>query len=398
MKKKHHKKRPPVGLSLSPEEEGRLRSLLEDLPRADPAEIKDRIPGPRLALAILDRIPLKGTEMVDLVLALKHAFSQKDVQKAAKRALFRLKQRGIGVPGEDTDGPPGFLLKPLEQASPPSGFIGPLDGFGNRAAFIMIPQAPAGVDLGMGVVSDEKGFVEFIYGRFSKKRAREMKALFFEKVAHLMETPLSHVAAVLEASYGKNKSAGDPATGEYLRLRPWLMENAPPISRSPVYEVIPERTLDEETLTEPQVERLLAHDWMKTWIIDPQEIAPLAEEIIKAEESPILVSKEQKANRVQDLKQDHLNRIFPEEKRRLLKGRLEEMAYLLYKAGEEPLARIALGAALTLEHEESSFRVNLFLKRMLERSLSYYLKSTEGEGGGGGSEGSTDGSGRLILP
>jgi len=371
--------------------------LLEDLPRADPTEIKERIPRPRLALAFLEGLPLEGTEMVDLVLALKQAFSEKDVQKAARRTLFRLKQRGIPVPDEDTDGLPRFTPKPLAEASSPSAFIGPLDGFGSRAAFIMIPQVPAGVDLGMGVVSDEKGFIEFAYGRFSKKRAREMKELFFEQVVYLVETSPSHVATVLEASYVKNKSAGDRANGDYLRLRPWLLEKAPPLGKSPVYEVIPTETVDEEVPTESQVERLLAHDWMETWIIDPQEIGPLAEEIIKVEESPILVSKEQRANRVQDLKEDHLKRIFPEEKQRLLKGRLEEMAYLLNKVGEEPLARIALSAALTLEKEESSFRANPFLRRMVERSLAYYLKSTGEEGGQGGPSTASDGGGSLIL-
>ncbi|MBN1102359.1 MAG: hypothetical protein JXL84_02975 [Deltaproteobacteria bacterium] len=372
--------------------------MLEDLPHIEPAAIKGHLSSPRLAQAFLDRVPLRGTEMVNIVLALKQTFGEKDVQKAAKRALFRLKQHGVPVPDEDTNGHPGFLPRTPAEAPSPSAFIGPLDGFGNRAVFLLIPQVPTDVDLGMGVVSDQKGFVEFAYGRFSKKRAREMKELFFEQVLHMVETPLSHVATVLESSYGENKSADDRATGEYLRLRPWLMEKVHLLSRPPVYEVIPAETLDGEAPAESQVERLLDHDWMRTWIIDPQEIGPLAEEIVKVEESPILVSKEQRANRVQDLKEDHLHRIFSEERRRLLKGRLEETAYLLHKVGEEPLARIALDAALTLDREEYSFRVNPFLRQMVERSLAYYLDSTEKEGDRAGSPGAGNGDGRLILP
>jgi hypothetical protein len=103
------------------------------------------------------------------------------------------------------------------------------------------------------------------------------------------------------------------------------------------------------------------------------------EEVVKAEESPILVSPEQKASRIHDLKRLHLDRIYPQEKRMLLKGRLEEMAYLLHKHGEERHARTALASALSLGEQDSSFSANPFLLLTIDRSLAYYLRRDQKE-------------------
>jgi hypothetical protein len=395
MSKKQNKKRPSGSLPLSHEEETRLRSILEHSPPIDLSELKGQVQTPRLAQALLERLPLDRAGAADIVLALKAAFPETPVQKEAKRAIFRLRQRGATVPNEAGEEPPAFRMAGSEPAPKPSAFLGSLDGFGARAVFIMIPQALSGVSVGMGVISDEKGLLDFLCGRYGRKRVKELKEIFFAKVPHMVETSLSHAATVLEAAYARTGTGSDRATRDYLQLRPWLLENVTLLKRPVILDLIPQEELSGGAPTPMQMEGLLEHEWMKTWIIDPEMISPLVGEVVKAEESPILVSPEQKASRIQDLKRLHLERIYPPERRVLLKGRLEEMAYLFHKQGEEQHARTALAAALSLEEQDSSFRVNPFLRLMIDRSLAYYLKPTQKAGTPGPSPVTGGG---LILP
>jgi hypothetical protein len=380
MNRKQNKKKPTGRLSLSPEEEARLRSILEHSPPADPSELRAQVPNPRLAQALLERLPLDHAGAADLALALKAAFPEKPVQKEAKRAIFRLRQSGVTVPDEAKDETPAFRMVASEPTPKPSAHLGCLDGLGERAVFITIPQALSGVSVGMGVISDEKGLLDFLHGRYSKKRAKELREIFFDRVPHMVETSLSHAATVLEAAYARTGTGSDRAARDYLQLRPWLLENVTLLQRPAILDLIPPEDLSGLSPTDTQVEGLLDHEWMKTWIIDPERISPLVEEIVKAEESPILVSPEQKAARIHDLKRLHLERIYPHERRILLKGRLEEMAYLFHKQGETQHARTALAAALSLEEQDSSFRVNPFLQLMIDRSLAYYLKPEQENG------------------
>lgn len=380
MNKKHSKKRPAGALCFTPEEETRLRSILEDSPPIDLSDVRRRVHDPRLAQALLERLPLERVDAADLVLALKGAFPEKPVQKEAKRAIFRLRQRGVAVSDETGEDFPPLRTAGLERAPEPSAYLGPLDGLGARAVFLMIPQAVSGIGVGMGVTSDEKGLLDFVYGRYGKKRVKELKEVFFARVPHMVETSLAHAATVLEAAYGRTRSGNDRATRGYLQLRPWLLQNVSLLQRPAILDLIPPDGVSGGASTQIQMESLLDHEWMKMWIIDPEMISPLVEEVVKAEESPILVSPEQKAARIHDLKRAHLEKIYPQEKRELLKARLEEMAYLFHKAGEARHALAAVGIALSLEEKDSTFRVNPFLQLMIDRSLAYYLKPAQKEG------------------
>ncbi len=393
MGKKHPKKKTTEG-SLSPDEQALLHALLEDVSLLTPSSVVDRLKTPQAAISFLERVPPDEKAAPAIVLGIREAFPQKAVQKAARKTLFRFKQRGIALPEKGEGDSPSLGVRP-ERPSEPSAYLSPPDGLGNRAVLLSIPKHPAGVDIGMGVVSDLKGLVEFVFGHYSKKRAKEIREVFFQNVQDLLETTLPHAAAVLEAAYSKGKAGLNPSAGDYLELRPWLLANVSLPGRPPVYERIPPESIPDADLTDSQVDKLLGHKWMETWITDPNALKPLVEEIMKVQRSPIIVSPEQKTARILDLKEEFLSRIYTDEMRAVFKARLEESAYLFHEAGEEDYAILALRAARSLEHRDSEFRTNDFLRHMLDHSLSHFLGSVEGEEKRAAEEKSPSG---LILP
>jgi hypothetical protein len=241
----------------------------------------------------------------------------------------------------------------------------------------MFPQIPSGVDVGMGAVSDELGFIQFFVGRYSKKQMKEIKEIFFSSFDSAIETPISHAATLLEKAYGKSEEGLNESSRGYLQLRPWILENVSLLEHSAIRALIPLDSLSEGSLTSSQIEKLLAHELMKTWIIDPDKIKPLMEDIQKVQESRILVSDAQKTEQITEAKRKTTREIFSEDKRLLMKERLEEMAYFFLNLKEEEMARLSLTAAQSLDERDSSLLIDPFLEALVERSLAFHMQSAQ---------------------
>jgi hypothetical protein len=375
MKKSKKTEKTAVDSALTPEEQGLLDLLLTDLSRVDPSRLAEMGRSPEFAKALVERLPVTDLETPRILLALRSSFHEKNVAKAIKRVAFRLKQKGIVLPQEKDAKPP--VLKAYKQGeSETAAYLGPIDGTGSRPVFVSVPQMPAGVDVAVGVVNDEEGIIEFAFTRHSRKRAKEIKDLFFSKLPHMVETTLSHAADVLERAYQTKAPVVTGSAGAYLQFRPWLIEHAAKMERPEAYRLLPPESISSDLLTESQLQRLFEHELMATWIIDLVSLRLLIEEIVKAQESRLFISEGQRLEHIHRVKHEGIPKIFTESRRLSLKYRLEEMAYIFLKSAEEPLARQCLAAASSLGEKESPIKVNPFIKFLLERSLAYYLKST----------------------
>ena len=394
-KRKTKKKKPPQIPSLSSEEEDLINTLLISPKDIDLNNLKDQIASPQIAQALVARLPTDGPEIVDLILAIRKAFDQKMVQKAIRKSIFRLKQKGIPVQELESEKDTPLLLNKIERDDP-SSYLGPPDGFGNRGIFIVLPQIPKDMDIGLGVVNDEEGIVQFFYGRYPNKKMKEVKDFFFSQFNTMVEVSLPHAATILENSYGQNKDGLNESSKSYLKLRPWIRENVTLMEQPIIYDAIPRESISKSIFTRSQRDKFFGHKFMESWIIKPEMIKPLVEEIDEAEKSPIHVSGEQKKARINEIKEKGLEQIYPESKCLILKQRLEEMAYILLKSGEEDYARLSLAAALTLAESDAFLGLNPVLETILDRSLDYYRQSTKTTPNQEGEKEETPS--RLILP
>ena len=393
-KKKSPKKKRPLPPSLSAEEQARLDALLRDLRALHGLNVKEHIPSPALAQALVEALPLHSPETPPLLVEIKEAFPNKGVQKAVKKAAFKLRQEGTPVQELETKEKTPFMIQKAEKEEP-KAFLGPIDGVGSRAVFLGLPQVAKGVDLGMGVVNDEQGIMEFSFARYTKKQVKEVQALFFDKVRPMVETTLAHAATVLETAYQDKGASQGNASRHYLQLRPWLIEHVNLLDKAPIYNFLLLDSAPQDMATPYQMDRLLDHALFKTWLVDPDDLKPFVAEIVKAEESPILVSDVQKTERIDQIKQDALGRLYPDETRQRMQGRLEEMAYIFLKLEEETLARLSLAAARSFKEKDTLFQTNPFLKAMLERTLNFLLPPSPASGTKGPEGGTTS---SIILP
>jgi len=362
--------------NLTTEEKEQLQSYLTDLSQLDLNHINQQFPGPHFAQAFIEGLPTDDPQYLDYILATGRSFDQKNVQKSVKKSLYKFKSRGIPIPDYDT-GDESPILQMNMKESDPIASLSAIAGDGTRAVIIVLPKMPLGMDLGLGIINDEEGIMEFFSGRFGKKRTNEIKNSFAQSFEPLIDVSLDHAATVLENAYHRKEAAINEAVQHYLQIRPQLMEKITRLEKSPVFDYITAETLSLDSLTDSQVEKLLNHELMESWIIDPEALKPVIEEIVKTEESRILVTENQKSERIEEIKEKALITIFNDDKKANIKNRLEEMAFIFYKLDSEDYARLSLTAALSLEDQDSLFYSSPFLKAYLERSLDYYLHEEE---------------------
>ncbi len=381
--------------SLTTEEKQQLESYLKDLNQLDLNNIAHQFPGPHFAQAFIEGLPTDDPRYIDYILAIGKSYNQKNVQKSVKTSLHKFKSRGIHIPNYDL-GDERPILQANMKESDPIACLSAIAGDGTRAVIIVLPKMPLGMDLGLGIINDEEGIIEFFSGRFGKKRTNEIKNSFAQSFEPLIDVSLDHAARVLENAYHRKEAAINEAVQQYLQIRPQLMEKITRLEKSPIFDHISVDTLSIDSLTDSQVEKLFDHELMKSWIIDPEASKPVIEEIIKVEESRILVTENQKSERVEEIKEKALITLFNDDKKACIKNRLEEMAFIFYKLDSDDYARLSLTAALSLEEQDSLFHTSPFLRAYLERSLDYYLH--EGEENNELNLKNEEGTSKIILP
>jgi hypothetical protein len=375
MHKKKRAQKTQSSPELSVDDQALLDSMVESVETMDKDTIPSRHLSPQLAVALVERLPLDSARTPELLEGIAKVYQQKEVRKAVRRRLFKLKQRGVAIPDMNLEEPPAFRLRRVQQDKP-EAYVGPIDGAGSRPVLIAIPQLPQGIGLGVGVINDERGILEYAFGRYSKKQAKEMQTLFFEKLPFMVETSLSHATALLEEAHVLRSEKGE-ASGDYNQIREWLLGHVQRLGKAPVYEILSHESISREVLTDYQIQKLLAHPLLAGWIVQPDKLKSVADEVARAQKSPILLSGMQKGERINQIKEDSIRQLYPEKQRNLMKQRLEEMAYLFWKLEEENLARICLRCALSFLERDSLLKVNAFLKALMEKSLLIDFSGTD---------------------
>jgi hypothetical protein len=395
-KKQARRKKGVPSLSLTDHEEDFVQSLLADFKTLEPSETLSRIPSPRLAEVLIERLPLDEAASIPLLSALQDRFHDKPVKKAIRRFLFKLEKQGIPVDDFRSQREAArTVLKPPPMEAP-MAYLGPVGAMGYRAVLITMQRSTRGLEAGVGLVSDEHGIQQFLLTGISKKRLKEMKDQLAEEAGPLVEASLPHVTTVLERAYHRHLEIRPDVPPSYLDIRPRLVATYPVLQQAPIYELVPDPSLSQEPPTASRIEALFSHEFMQSWIIEIEQLRPFMEDMAKTEDSPIVLTDAQKADRISQIKAEASKALFPLPKRELLKQRLEEMAYVFFKTAHNEFAALALGAAQTLDQRDTLLTPNPIVQFLLDRSLNFYMetadKSREPH------LPNTDTSSRIILP
>jgi hypothetical protein len=348
-----------------------------------------------MACALVERASSHSRAVIPLLQSLYQTFPEKAVQKAVKRAVFKLRTKGIFVSLAGKKEASAGSVLPRENEVLEAA-LSAIDGMGNRAVFLALPRMPKGFVVGVGILNDEKGMVHFQAGWYGKKRMREVRRAFSEQVENMVPVSFAHAVTVLERAYARGKETQENAQSGYLEVRPLMLEGVDLLTETPLPDLLPKDEIPSGPLTDGQLDTLFGHRLFASWVIPPDEIQPLLDSFDRAANSPILLSGAQRLERELELKTGWLTAHYPDSRRLVLKERLEETAYVLYGLGERETALLALAAAADLGRPVSSLRRHSVPAHLLDRTLRLYERE-KGEAAREKDETVVPGS-RILIP
>jgi len=347
----------------------------------------------------LGDIPLTGSAL--LLQEILVETTDKGLQKAIKKTLHRLKVQGVAfveVQPKRHTVLVGAGTHRLEKCL--ASFI---DGAGERMLFLIRTKPMGGYNMAYLVINYGLG-IRYALGLQATKR--ELPEIL-EKVqgpAPLIELEPTYCQYQIALAHQMNLETGTPVPEEYFALRDIIGECNTTFERAIIYTALSDADLQAAKTYDTYAIDLLALPEFAGWTLPASVIQKYGDALREIDQSQIVVSPAMQQERINELHTRAMEEVLGERSRRLMRMRLEEMAYYLLHTDRRREALWAVAAAQSLEDDNPHrLRRNPFAGALLERSLELaksrpssgriILPFSHLPGGGGGS-----GEQRLIVP
>jgi hypothetical protein len=291
-------------------------------------------------------------------------------RKALKKTLHLLKTRGVSVPAD---------LLPREEATVGAArpgtaavFVSPL--FGNGESYVILEGPPEvlGGNFLVARVSDREGFKECVLLSLKRKQQAEFWEHFRQQgLKEWFAPPPAYAVRLLEEAYQGQPAAGSGAS-QYAALREKIFQHWGQPETAPDLEAAGPALLPGEHPRLLEQSRSLALDPLfHSWLPGPEEIRPWLDKLQEVQDSPLVLSDQQKQVRHDAVLDEATRALYPPEGRGDWRRRLLATAYLLKLKGREEDSRAARAAAVDLENPDRSGLTgeNPFLKGLVQYAL-----------------------------
>ncbi|WNG35455.1 hypothetical protein F0U61_18605 [Archangium violaceum] len=332
------------------------RTLAAEPPSA-PADVES-LPEP-LALAVLEGSVLAGQPALAEALA---GSKNKALAKAAKKALYRLRSRGVAISEPVRPSEPSRPL--LSGPEPLPALLTSIDGTGERVIEIARPLRGGGVEAIQFLYSDEHGVTRLQVTELNRGEYRRVvKQATHPGPDAAVEIPHAEALERLAAAVGLNLRThtafpqGLEAALRHLGVQP---RNVPL--------GIPAPEPEDERLAN-EAHKLHEEPEMRGWLPPLAELERLAFKVNELESSPLALTPAQRNEEIIQATHTQAHAFFAApEVRQLYASRLWEMALHFERLGKEHPAQVARAEARRLAHGPTE-PPSRFAERLYEKAL-----------------------------
>jgi hypothetical protein len=290
-------------------------------------------------------------------------------RREIRRALYKLRQRGISAPHAEAA---------CEQPQPAAGGAGlsamfsPIDGEGARIVWILKPRAQGGVTRLWGVVSEIEGLVGAMSTGLTRRELRdELGELERRAEFHFVAGDWRLADFVLCEAWRATPTERRARVGDFLALRAELIAAAPPETfEHPIYS-----ELAAEAGQAPAMD-LLREPEMLQWRLPAASIRQYVEEIEHAGESVIVLNELQQRERVNTIVLRAVSELLSGPGRERIRRRFEDTAYYMLRAGRRLQAGWAAGAASKLRGD-ANLEQDLFFQSFIRAQLGTVIAAEQ---------------------
>ena len=279
------------------------------------------------------------------------------VRRGAKRALYRLAQRGVTAPAAPAVRP--VVERRAERAA--RAWLSGVDGSGSRAVWIVFEGAYGAITLCSLILNDTVGVVDAAGGEITKKRLdAELAALRAAQKLPWVEVEPARAVGLVAEALALHRQRGSAPPAAFARWEGRFAGAGP----APV----PALPAPDPALVERSAE-LLELPELAGWFLDPESVQADAVEREALRTSRLVVSDQIKAEREEAILGGVLARELGPEARARWARRLAETALVLDAAGRPEPAGLARAAAATLAAPDADPARHPLARGLAQRAL-----------------------------
>jgi hypothetical protein len=313
-------------------------------------------PAATLEQTLRDFADEHGTAALPALTALAAAGIDREVRRSARRALYRLSQRGVARP---TAPPPRAVVERRTERATRAWLSG-IDGTGSRAAWILFEDGWGGAALCSLIINDTVGIVEVAGGQTSRKRLeRELAALRASQKLPWIEVEPERAVALVGEALALHRARGTTPPAAFAPWEP-RFSGAPPPS-------VP--AMDADPALAERAAELFDLPELAGWFLDPEAVQADALELLQARESRLVLSDQLRSEREEAIVARVVERELDPPARRRWARRLHEMGFVLARTGRTEAAGIAHAAAARLADDARPVRHDAFARALARRGL-----------------------------
>jgi hypothetical protein len=316
-------------------------------------------------------IPLAGS--ATLLQAMLSDVSSKALQKTIKKALHRLKVQGVVV--HETPGARvvvGAGTHRLERCL--SSFV---DGNGDRM-LLMVRTKAGGYNIAYLILNYGLGIRHAMGLQVTRRELPDLLEKAQDR-APLIDLDPAYCQYQVALAHQMNLETGTPVPEEFFLLRDIIGETETTFDQALIYTELTPADLEAAKAYESHAEDLLGLAEFAGWTLPASVVQKYGDELQEIESSQIVVSPTMQRERMNQVYERAMEDVLSERARRIMRLRLEEMAYYLWHTDRHLQALWAVAAARSLlQDNPQRLRHNPFAGALLERSLDSAKKRTSG--------------------
>ncbi len=317
-------------------------------------------------------IQLNTIESFYILEAIYDQNNGKEIEKILKKKAHALKQKGIKIDFDVKKEKKTSVLKKVTLPDP-RAFISRIDAEGYRLIFLIKPVTAYETKIFNIVTNDMKGLQKLeVTNAFRKETQLFIEKLLADTRAEFIETKPENAVFLVEEACRITEEQGSEVNATIEQMKKLFSDVIALRKQAYIYDVLDEEAVLQQQERASNVEELFDDSDIVFWFVLSDIAKEHWEKLSNAAYSPLVLSDIQKQERVQQLHVETAQQFFTEQRRRIFKRRLEELAFFHYSKGRKEEAEQALYAGCSLTSPDFLAEKNNFCMEMITRGFNFF--------------------------
>jgi hypothetical protein len=294
------------------------------------------------------------------------------LRREVRRALYRLRQRGIAPAGSAAPQRPPALPA---AAAGLSALFSPIDGDGARIIWLLKQRRGGGIARLWGLLADHEGLINVALSELSRRELRTERAEMERRAGVAMVEGDARLADYIFCeAFRRTPAEKRSQVGNFLTLRTEILGSPPPAEIvHPIYAEMASALKHEpsaELLKEPEI---------AAWKFSPTAIKTYVDEIKSIRESVLVLNRVQQEGRINIVVERAGGELLGGERAAAVRRRLEDIAYYMAHSGRREPAGWAAAAAARLRDGADANRIAFFQEMIRAQLGAVFAEEQERE-------------------